>query len=1442
MQRFDMHPSTGERLLRFVGDRLRFTFSSDQEQAPAPPWRVLLRTNLGRAPTRRRAIIESPSRQPPAGDPSWRDIPMQFVDGEWQLDVCLTETGYFRAKAYAVDPKGQQHWPEGPDVGISVHPDQYRTNNILYCAFTRLFGESRTAVRLLDPSKESQLKPWDERGYTVIPPSGTLRDLVRQLPHIIDTLGCRIVHLLPVNPTPTTYARFGRFGSPYACLDYVAVDPAQIEFDQKTTGIDQFRELTDAVHARDARLFMDVVINHTGWGSKMQEEHPHWFLRKPDGCFASPGAWGVIWADLIEFDHRHPQLREELAEVFLTWCRRGVDGFRCDAGYMIPLPVWQYITARVHDEFPEALFFLEGLGGAWELTEALITEGGMQWAYSELFQNYSSQEISHYLDHALHVSAHHGLLVHYSETHDNNRLASQGKEWSLFRNRACALTSSSGGYGFTCGVEWLAPEKIDVHQCTGLAWDAPENLVDELKRLNELLSEHPSFRDGARLERFSSPDSPVYALLRTPAGGDSRTLVLLNPDTKVRQDFPLTEEMRNALPPLERDLLGQELPLIHTLADGSTTISIPPLGAYCLAAAERAEEPLGEAYRAARARAAAFLNALGRAVPMEQIGPFQWQQLADRVHRHGTLLPGLFGALDLAKLQKDLLGAIDDVLESNSYPQRILWSHEDKRRITPIPPHHWLIIQDPAPFRVSLFDAHDQPLEHHSSFPVQQGYLAYIPPGRTSGSAQLLLTRFCPDAERTTAQVRYLSALPDTTIWEARSGVSLLTNRRGGMSRIPIDVGRVHSKYDCVLAANLHPNFPVDRHLFLKRIRIWVNADGFLTALNGENLVQFIPGPPAEWLFLTSAGDGRVVALRLTADMLDDHNCVIFQFARTAKPNAQGRELPPEADVRLTVRLDIEDRNFHTETKHSEATEQHLTAHTAPLKDGIGFRFAPASDRQLTVRCDRGAYHSQGEWSFNIPHPVEKSRGQEGAGDAWSPGWFEIPLRIDHKSVLVASAEQEFPPASLIHSFKDHRRQRNRHLAEISQLPDQDSFGKRLAWALDAYVVRRNGGFTVVAGYPWFLDWGRDSLIVARGLIAAGWHHEVRQLLVTYGSYVENGTLPNTIHGEDIGNRDTSDAPLWFGVVCKELASIFGDSLYNTTVKNPGHTLTHVLREIATGYLNGTGNGIRVDPESFLVWSPSHFTWMDTNHPPGTPRAGYPVEIQVLWIRLLRLLANLKAAPHEGFPTWSELANRAENRFHDLFWLDSQGYLSDLLPCAQFRPAQACPADDALRCNMLLAVSLNLVRGNRARSCAKAAIDSLIIPGAIRTLAPKKVSIPLPVHGTDGKLLNDPDFPYWGRYEGDEDTRRKPAYHNGTAWTWPYPTFCEALVIAYEGSTTSVQAAKAYLAAMDRLLMQGCIGHLPEILDGDSPHAQRGCDAQAWGISEAFRVWKWLAG
>lgn len=1469
-----MSPAPGERLVRFVGDVLTFRLTADRPTGPEEKLAVRLRTTMGRGRQLREEIRRAHFHKLPPAGAAWRDLEMEWKDGAWVVAVPLAEAGFFRAKAYLVDEHGWQHWPDGSDFGVSVQPDWCRTANTIYCAFPRMFGPNKAKALTSDEHQEAAFKKLDEQGYTVIPPSGTLRDVVRELPHIFDKLACRILHLLPVSPTPTTLAKFGRFGSPYAVQDLTAIDPALIEFDQRTTGVEQFIELTEAVHLRDGRVLLDLVINHTGWHATLFEQHPEWYVKGDGGKYVSPGAWGTTWEDLVEIDPASTELWDELAEVILTWCRRGVDGFRCDAGYKVPVLVWQYITARVHDEFPDTVFLLEGLGGGWDDTALRLTDGGMQWAYSELFQNYTAAELCGYLDHAWKQSERVGLLINYSETHDNDRLAAKGREWSLLRNQLCALTSVNGGFGFTNGVEWLAPEKVNVHSARGLAWGAEPNLVAELGKLNRLLAEHPCFFDGARIVRLSRPDDAVFAFLRISATGDDVVLVLANPDLKRAQSFswpqPVFENGAQGPSTLPRGRMdsqgspgsgvllddwtkalasktwsifskGRWFDWCRTDAcgdvieqDGRLIWKLPPGAVSCLSPdARESAGPDGKRYRDARARAAFALQSALAVGAEARVAGSPWEKLAadvetpDRFLNSLTHRPGVHHCSSV-----------------------IRWTTRDERRVVLVPPDHWLLVVLPDRFRLSLTTTAGRVLILQS-VPGNGEWFAAIPPGQPHGEAQLKIEAYCDQVLQLRSDLRFLKPLPEwSAVLEdaatlnrvAGESTVLLTNGRGGMARINLDLGRVRSKYDCVLAANLHADLPVDRHVLIKRLRVWANANGFISPLGAGNLVRFAAEPDAEWWFRVPAGDGRAVFVRLRATMLAGENTVTLRFSRERSEPADG------VNLRLTVRFDLEDRNFHWETKRNGAADHHFASNVKVLADKPGFEFAPAPDRKLRVFADTGAYHEAPEWSEHLSHPVEASRGQTGEGDGWSPGWFDLPLNQDGTSAgLIATAEESssIGRATLLRSPeqipRDGARQEPRPTgktaSELAGRPAAAAFEQQLRRAAAQFIVRRGDFKSVIAGYPWFLDWGRDTLICARGLIAGGWLEEVKQLLIVFGRFEQDGTLPNTIHGNDASNRDTSDAPLWYGVVAGELAAAADESVFTLKV-DATRTVRDVLGSLAAGYLKGTPNGIRVDPGSGLVWSPSHFTWMDTNYPAGTPREGYPIEIQALWIRLLRLLARLKA-PVFG-ATWEEMAALATTSLEQFYWLESKGWFADSLIAKPGVPAEKAVPDQVLRSNCLIPVSFGQLTGDRARRCVEAAREHLVVPGALRSLAPLPAEPPLPIHGNHGGLLNDPANPYWGRYEGDEDTRRKPAYHNGTAWTWTFPTFCEALVMVHDREPAAVAAARAYLGSMDRLLVEGCFGQLPEVIDGDAPHAQRGCDAQAWGATEALRVWRWL--
>ncbi len=1387
-----MQPSCGGNIVRYVGDIVRFIIHG----VPSG-YNAVLRTNIGRGKEVREGIIKSIQEPEVQLETSWRDIPMQRGLDCFDVSLALSEVGWFQAKAYALDSCGNQCWPEGDNIGISVHPNSCRTENTIYCAFPRMFGANMYSNNTEADLDDQRILSLDEQGYTVIPSSGTFRSLVREFPHIFGTLGCKILHLLPVGPTPTTYARMGRFGSPYACGDLTAVDPALVEFDKRTTGLEQFCEMADSAHGYGAQVFLDLVINHTGWGSRLQNHHPEWFLRESNGDFASPGAWGVTWGDLVELDPNHGELWEYLADAFLTWCRRGVDGFRCDAGYKVPMQVWRYIISRVREEFPNTIFLLEGLGGGWEDTSGLLTKGGMQWAYSELFQEFSGDNISGYLDHAHSQSVQVGTLVHYSETHDNERLSSRGKGWSLMRNRLCALTSVNGAFGFTNGVEWQAQERVNVHSSRGLNWDSKDNIVKELSQLNSILASHPCFFEGAKLRRESNSDSPVYALWRISADDIHKLLVLVNLDEKSSHEY-IAEK-------------GEYIDLIsgREIVISTDPIALEPMQVLCLSN-ENSSDDLGACYSTRRTQAALAMQCLACRFEPEELGEFQWQKAADLISKNAIGFVSLVARLNSLDeiMNSDNLDNVDDL-----YPMVSVWKSTDFNRILPVPGKNWLIVSDQEPFRVSLGSRSE------SSVSVKTGHIAVFSPKVMNCEESIIFRRSIEVGHRIEGLVRFLPILPEDrqiSCDDFRSSkaqftkpLTLLTNRRGGMARICVDLGGITSKYDCLLGANLDEYSPVDRHIFAKRLRVWAVADGFISQLNLDNLIEFTPGMPSRWKFLVSAGDSLSVEVEMEVALIPNKNSTLVKFTRKENQPQKGRCLKEGKKFSLTARIDIEDRSFHSETYLDESAEKFFNDQIT--SDESGFTFAPSPERQLNVVIDKGLFHQQMEWCRSVEHANEASRGHCPTGDACSPGWFEIPLIPSSSATIEVSAEatgSEMPVSGAV----------------------KNRFRNRLEGALSQFIVKRGSGSTVIAGYPWFLDWGRDTFIVSRGLLSAGRVNDVVHIVNTFACMEKAGTLPNSLNGLDHSNRDTSDAPLWFSLVVEEL----GDGCLHKNIGD-GRCLEEVLISIGNGYRKGTINGVHMDESSGLIWSPSHFTWMDTNYPAGTAREGYPIEIQALWIRLLKHLHRLNS---EG--EWGDLAHRAADSLNSLYGNQNDLWLSDCLHAKSGITAINAQKDGYLRPNALVAVALDGIDCELARKTVLAARDHLIVPGGIRTLAPLDVVFPLEIKSANGDLLNDPYKPYWATYEGDEDTRRKPAYHNGTAWMWPFPSFCEALSKSWGGEASAVQAAKSYLLSVEPLLNEGCIGHLPEILDGNAPHMQRGCDAQAWSVSEVLRVWNLL--
>lgn len=1412
-------------MLMFRGDTVTFTMT-----LPFPDEGVAaVRTNLGHAPRIRREIIDHVDRHRPPLAEDWFDVPMRAVsDTVHEVTLPLTQVGHFDAKCYFL-PKGTAIpvWPEGANTEINVEPADTCCGNIIYNAFIRQFGPNK-AVSREDAAVADAVHRLDALGYTVIPPSGKFRDTIRELDFIMGELGCRALQLLPIHPVPTTYGRMGRFGSPYAALGFTEVDPAYAEFDTKATPLEQFLELVDAVHARNGKILIDIAINHTGWAARIHETHPEWLVRGEDGKIEVPGAWGVRWEDLTRLDYRYTGLWQYMADMFLAWCRRGVDGFRCDAGYMIPIEAWRYIIARVRDQYPDTLFNLEGLGGKISVTRDILNRGNMNWGYSELFQNYRRAEIEQYLPEAWEIAATDGIMVHFAETHDNNRLAATSQTYARLRTGLCALFSHNGAFAFANGVEWFATQKINVHEASSLNWGAGENQVAYLCRLHMILKYHPAFQDRTDLSMIQTGEGQFLVLFRfhRPTGKGVIIAVNLDDQRPVTASWrdPGTAFSMNTFTDL---VTGDRVPVGRckdlrelVLGPGQVrSLSPNPEDLRLLERDPAARFDLPPAVQLRRLRAKA-------------LEAWQWKNgLGD--------LGGFDPNRAARELLRDPVAFCRSLDPPNPAPPVVHWRWPtDLHREVMIAPGHFLLVWAPVAFRARITESDRFCLSAECSVETTTGehfaLFCPLPEKTVIHRATLHLTVYeAGRSRRADGPLVFLSAALETASvhfqWkqgtpEPMPVLMLATNGIGGMLRAPVAWGELTSRYDALLAANLNPDCPEDRWIMFSRCRGWVVYQGFSQELNLHCLDTFslVNQGQGVWRFKVPTGQGEHVLLTIGVYMTRGFNAMGMVFHREPANGEAGR-LPDTEPVELILRPDIEDRNFHDTTKASQGPETDWPERVTATENG--FTFSPGQWRHLKVWMREGRYHPQAEWRYMIHRPLEAQRGLDPSSDLFSPGYFSAFIGGGATAHLAAtvSAPPDLapePPEGLLDAVMD---------------PASDTLARYplSGWLEDAlmeFVVKRGDLKSVVAGYPWFLDWGRDSLIVTRGLIETGRLGEARAILKQFGQFERNGTLPNMIRGTDAGNRDTSDAPLWFITACGDLVQKEGNSRF-LAERCGERTVRQVLISIGNAMTHGLSNGVRMDPASALIFSPAHFSWMDTNHPAGSPRQGYPVEIQALWHSALSVLARIDDRQKDR---WRKLASQARDSIMKLFYLPEKGHLCDCRHCAPGESALGAVADDALRPNQLFALTLGALTDKKTAEGILTACSELLVPGAIRSLADRAVHPPLPIWHHH-RLLNDPNFPYAGKYVGDEDTHRKPAYHNGTAWTWPFPSFCEAWIKIYgEGAKDT---ARAWLSSTVDILKAGCIGQIPEILDGDAPHHPRGCDAQAWGASEWVRVW-----
>jgi starch synthase (maltosyl-transferring) len=1422
------NPATGTRLLMFRGDTLLFTlFLSHPQKGNA--W---LRTNIGHADVARKEVIKEVDKNLPPLGRDWFDLPMQRSgDDNFEIRVPLCEVGHFEAKCFFL-PKGKARpvWPEGSNVAINVEPADTCCANIIYNAFVRQFGPNKSGDFFRNADKDL-IQSLDKNGYTVIPPSGTFRDLIRELDFIIGELGCRIIQLLPIHPTPTTYARMGRFGSPYAALSFTAVDSALAEFDTRATPLEQFIELVDAIHERQGKIFIDIAINHTGWAAGLHESHPQWLVRNPEGHIEMPGAWGVVWADLTRLDYTQKDLWQYMADVVITWCRRGVDGFRCDAGYMIPVSAWRYIVARVRSQYPDTVFLLEGLGGKISVARDILNRANFNWTYSELFQNYDREQIGSYLPEANEISESDGIAVHFAETHDNLRLAARSITYARMRTSLCALCSSKGGFGFANGVEWYAAERIYVHGAPSLNWGAKTNQVEHIRRLNTLLKNHPVFQDRTELKMLQIGEGNHVVLLRHHRPSEKKLLIVVNLDDnkKTRAIWDSRKSGMAILP--YTDLITGET-VIPAESHEQKSLLLDPGQVLCLTDNPGDMDLILDA----ESRIAHF---------PERIKNQQLRAKAFDIYRFYSNTK-VSDDLDPEKMARRLADNPMEYCRSlnpfSDEPKVITWRWaRDKNREVMVPPDHFLLVLSDVGFRARIMDK-NQCLFQEESLPCKDGsFFVVFPPVPSSGNDYcciLKMSVYTPGkTQHADGPLLFLAGAKGATVKrifyrEDLSDPDLLmlgTNNRGGMLRAPVSWGDISSRYDALLAANMNSEFPEDRWIMFTRCRAWLVFQDYSQEICDDCFVSYdsVLGSKGIWRFQVPTGQGQHVFLSVEMEMIAGENSLRMIFKREASKGQNG-QLPDSEPVRLILRPDVENRNFHDTTKAYQGPEHAWPNAVDSAPDG--FTFTPDHEHCLELRIFDGAFVREPEWHYMVYRPKEAERGLDPDSDLFSPGYFHTFLTGDESATLYAQISDG--------KKSDHgvnvRKRKDGKLSDTKKTKISNLIGV-LEKTMEYYTVRRGTLHTVIAGYPWFLDWGRDALIFVRGLIAAGKTETARDILKLFGQYEKEGTIPNMIQGENARNRDTSDAPLWYFAACEALLRGEGNDMFLDTICG-NRTIRQVLFSIVHAYMAGTPNGIRMDSESGLIFSPAHFTWMDTNYPAGTPREGYPIEIQALWYAALSFLAGIDGA--EDRSKWELRASKVQSSILEFYFLKNEGYLADFLRAEPGMPAAQAEPDNALRPNQVFAVTFGAISDISICRKVVAACEELLIPGAIRSLADRPIQRPLVIEH-QGKTINDPRYPYQGKYAGDEDTKRKPAYHNGTAWTWLFPSYCEAWIKAYgrKGKKTALDL----LASSARLVSAGCIGHVPEILDGDFPHQPRGCDAQAWGVSEIVRVWKLLA-
>jgi predicted glycogen debranching enzyme len=509
------------------------------------------------------------------------------------------------------------------------------------------------------------------------------------------------------------------------------------------------------------------------------------------------------------------------------------------------------------------------------------------------------------------------------------------------------------------------------------------------------------------------------------------------------------------------------------------------------------------------------------------------------------------------------------------------------------------------------------------------------------------------------------------------------------------------------------------------------------------------------------------------------------------------------------------------------------------------------TDGRYTVKAEEGRYEVYQEGTDHPPlrmlvqgqgsaftlenrklalkYRIEEYRGYPAVGELFQPGYFQVELSKGQEAGLIFSTESwDVMGAMTPREALDAEHERRRRLLSTAHPKAQTGMAAELVLAADQFIITPAGRVqdaarshawgdevrTVIAGYHWFTDWGRDTMISLEGLaLTTGRYEEARYILRTFAHYIRDGLIPNMFpDGQTEGLYHTTDATLWYFHAMDRYLETTGD---RATLQ----LLLPKLREIVEHHLKGTRFNICVDPKDGLVSQGVEglpLTWMDAHVGDWvvTPRRGKPVEINALWYNALRLLERWvrEELGEEDAEPLAEHAARARRSFNDRFWNAKGGYLYDVIDAEGYKDG----LDPSCRPNQIFAISLRhpvLDRG-RWESVLQVALKKLVTPVGLRSLAP-----------------DDPE--YKAKYFGDRRSR-DAAYHQGTVWGWLIGPFIDAWLKLYPNDRTG---ARRFLEGFKAHIPEACIGSISEVFDADSPFTPRGCIAQAWSVAEVLRCW-----